>query len=607
MADTSTHPTLQDGQAALARAQYERAADIARSLMEAGQVEQATQLLESILERSPKLDLARALYAEQFLRREYWQEGADNFVLALQQASNSQARQRLEVFLADALQRMRRGSLPAALLQRFVDDIGQRTDHATTGETLEMVRAALDRDQSSPLSPRRPAGRKTAASSAAKAKESREQRPSHQSHDQVEASASKATGPFYGTRAVGVATVLGGPVGGSLLIGLNYLRHREGAKAFLSVIAAVGFMAGVVALAFALPDGGEVVSSLVGVVALVGPAMVAEKAQKPFITAQLEAGATEGSTGVAIGVGMAALLVQVGVLCCGAFGLAGSDMDKTYQSVLADGAIGARTFADVAVSASHVCAVTTQGEVLCWIKPDAKEKDQDFGQADPPDASFSAVAASGLSTCGVRSDGGIECWGLIGDNNYPIPPGDYVDVAVGGGHACGLKRSGLVACWGQNHDGQVDAPSKQFSAVAAAEFFSCGIGRDDGQVICWGDDAGGKTDAPEGSFVHIDAKVRRACGVRDDGEVVCWGEDMMSSLSVVERPERRYAQVSVGLLVECGITDTQELTCWGGSEYVEAVPKGRFKRLNIDFDHACAIAKDGQLECWGETPYRSDD
>ena len=52
----------------------------------------------------------------------------------------------------------------------------------------------------------------------------------------------------------------------------------------------------------------------------------------------------------------------------------------------------------------HGCALREDGTLACWGL-------NDYGQATPPEGTFTAVAAGSLHSCGIRTDGTLACWG----------------------------------------------------------------------------------------------------------------------------------------------------------------------------------------------------
>lgn len=132
-----------------------------------------------------------------------------------------------------------------------------------------------------------------------------------------------------------------------------------------------------------------------------------------------------------------------------------------------------------------------------------------------------SFAASASHVCAVSTDGHLSCWGsgtngLLGvgharDENEPVAvsfaPGNWpFQVATSDSHSCARLTSGEVACWGGRNDwgelgfamrSAVYVPSKLDSlasdvvAVATGVSSSCALTKG-GAVWCWGDDRNGQ-------------------------------------------------------------------------------------------------------------------
>jgi alpha-tubulin suppressor-like RCC1 family protein len=99
------------------------------------------------------------------------------------------------------------------------------------------------------------------------------------------------------------------------------------------------------------------------------------------------------------------------------------------------------TYTAVAAGGWHTCALGSDSTLTCW-------GDNSFGQADPPEGTYTAVDAGWAHTCSLRADGAITCWGDNTHEQTSPPPGDYTDLAAGGTHTCALRADRTIVCWG---------------------------------------------------------------------------------------------------------------------------------------------------------------
>ncbi|AKV02689.1 hypothetical protein AKJ09_09352 [Labilithrix luteola] len=131
-----------------------------------------------------------------------------------------------------------------------------------------------------------------------------------------------------------------------------------------------------------------------------------------------------------------------------------------------------------AASASHVCAVTTDGRLFCWgngtngllgvghARDESEPADVSFAQGDWP----FQISAADSHSCARLTNGEVACWG--GGNTWgelgfatrsaayvpskltTLAP-DIVAVATGLSSSCALTKGGAVWCWGDDRSGQL--------------------------------------------------------------------------------------------------------------------------------------------------------
>ena len=147
-------------------------------------------------------------------------------------------------------------------------------------------------------------------------------------------------------------------------------------------------------------------------------------------------------------------------------------------------------FASVSTGTDHSCAVKLDGSGVCWGSNYSKE-------SEVPAAKYVTISAGPqhghfgyAHSCGITNSGSAACWGAeyeYGGPNFgqaKPPEGTFTDIAAGTSHSCGLKTDLAVTCWG-NEIFYEEKPGGTFTAIAGGNYNMCGI-RDNGSVECWG-------------------------------------------------------------------------------------------------------------------------
>ncbi|MCE7980822.1 MAG: hypothetical protein DYG89_06490 [Caldilinea sp. CFX5] len=181
---------------------------------------------------------------------------------------------------------------------------------------------------------------------------------------------------------------------------------------------------------------------------------------------------------------------------------------------------------------AHTCAVTTDGGVKCWGSNHKGELgDGTSGERrDVPDdvvglqgITVQAVTAGGYFTCALTVEGEVLCWGAndegqlgtLNTENQPTPvkvmTRDNVPltgikaISAGAEHTCALTTQGGVKCWGRNREGQLGngtTDAKSFpvdvvglssgvKAIGVGYHHSCAVLLTGG-AKCWGANAKGQ-------------------------------------------------------------------------------------------------------------------
>lgn len=246
----------------------------------------------------------------------------------------------------------------------------------------------------------------------------------------------------------------------------------------------------------------------------------------------------------------------------------------------------------VAVGASHVCAVLAAGNVRCWgtgsLGALGYGNTITIGDDDvPADAGDVMVGASVLQlsvgqgfTCALLADSGrVRCWGnggrgklgygntlSVGDNQVPAVAGDVdvggrvIQIASGEAHTCALLQGGTVRCWGFNSSGQLGYGSRE------------DVGDDEVPASVGDVDVGG-------TVVSVGAGGNHTCVVLSTGAVRCWGEA---------------AQGQLGYGNTNPIGDDETPNVAGDIDL-----GGSVSQLAVGSNHNCALLRNGTVRCWG--------
>ncbi len=315
----------------------------------------------------------------------------------------------------------------------------------------------------------------------------------------------------------------------------------------------------------------------------------------------------------------------------------------------------------VTAGRTHSCAVTEQGEVMCWGSNVFGQGGKNLGWAPVPvfglDAGVEKIDIDFDHACAVVS-GGAKCWGnngfgQLGDGtktHRPVPTNvsgltsGVVDIGVGLRFSCALTVAGAVKCWGENAGVHSAVPvvipglEQDIRALSVGGGHACVLTTDHG-VKCWGDNRFGQLgdgttqsrNTPvdvidlTGNVQAVTAGYSHTCALMKDGGIKCWGlngdgqlgdgtrESRTAPVDVLALPPAQ--MVTAGGDHTCAITIAGALKCWGanhmgqlgnGSQDAssEPVDVAGLTRNVIAVDagsaHTCAITTFGRTACWGE-------
>lgn len=292
----------------------------------------------------------------------------------------------------------------------------------------------------------------------------------------------------------------------------------------------------------------------------------------------------------------------------------GINADDTETETSEDSDSDTLRYQQIDVGEGFVCGVTDSLNLHCW------GDNTDIMSEVMPSEKISAVSAGFHHVCALRTDGEVVC---LGDNLFgqcDAPSGSYIAVAAGGRHSCALRASGEAVCWGDNQYQQAEPPDTRFSQVEAHEDCNCGL-TEDGRMECWGNDAFDHCIARDGTFSDISIGSYRSdenrdiesnddyqyiCAVGDDGNV-CYGNGMIWADG--DMPPDGCSAVAAGGLVIYWITADGKMIFSGNTYELESdvtdrisaqENMGGFLDAASGYGHTCAIATNHTYLCWDD-------
>jgi alpha-tubulin suppressor-like RCC1 family protein len=284
----------------------------------------------------------------------------------------------------------------------------------------------------------------------------------------------------------------------------------------------------------------------------------------------------------------------------------------------------------IAAGYDHACGVMADGAVRCI------GRDNEWGEATPPEGPFVQVVAGEWRSCGLRPDGTATCWGRQA-TEYPPPTATFERLAAGGASTCGLTAAGEILCWGSGGAAQTPPPVGPFVNLTVGGDRACAI-RADNSIACWGSDWrgpdwAGVNSVPVGQFQEVSNSGGAGCRRDANGRASCWG------LGVVPPAEVSLRQIAAGSAGSCGVLadgtgacwcapsdwscqapfgnvaqvgmgsfgGSSDTVCWLGTDGAITCsgmpqgypPSGVFRQVAVAYDAACAVRDDGTATCWG--------
>jgi alpha-tubulin suppressor-like RCC1 family protein len=339
------------------------------------------------------------------------------------------------------------------------------------------------------------------------------------------------------------------------------------------------------------------------------------------------AGVVAVSNPIAAGTGYTCAMKEAnGITCWGSNQSSQHGNGTTTAYSVGSTVIGVTLTQGLSSGLSSSCAIQPGGGAVCW-------GDNRFGNVGNGTATFNLVstptAVLGLTNtvalahgsahvCAVRSDGKVLCWGFniagqLGNGSFgstPVTTAQVVPnlpaavaVAAGNLHTCALAATGSVYCWGASPYGQVgviagavivvpfEVPGLTDAvAISSRDNFTCAL-KANGTVACWGENSNyftptvlpgtdtyiatprliaGLTDA-----VNVQVAFDSVCALKANGTVACLGRNTAG-------------QIGQGT-TSSAVTTTSVVS---GLSDVRAISAG--------YSHYCALKSNGAGTCWGD-------
>lgn len=230
----------------------------------------------------------------------------------------------------------------------------------------------------------------------------------------------------------------------------------------------------------------------------------------------------------------------------------------TYLPVEVEGLGPSDPVLDLAVGATHVCAVLTSGKVMCWSASN-DHGELGCGACSPTGIPQEVSGLDGVAAKAVRVDvgykfscaaletGAVRCWGRGNKGQLGSGTGDQLTpVDVPG-------VSGAVDVYTRSNNGDEDEVTADNNVVYAR--------LDDGGVMFWGNDTAPIAVQGIGAPVNeVAPTTGRTCALLNDESVSCWRNDTLSpqAFTAVEGVlslRSSYNQV-------CGVLRDRSVHCW---------------------------------------------
>jgi len=230
----------------------------------------------------------------------------------------------------------------------------------------------------------------------------------------------------------------------------------------------------------------------------------------------------------------------------------------------------------VAITAGqeHFCAIVSEG-VVCWGLNNYNQLNLESSTVyrsqpiyiDGLDAGVRDISAGSYHTCAVTQEGEVVCWGtnksgqvgngMTQEKSEPVRvsglDSEVIAVATGNRHSCALDIEGKVSCWGSNIFGQLGDGTCRDSLTPVE------VRQEDDRVV------------------SITGGSSHTCYITEEGTAKCWGLNDLGQLGDGSfdsscRPSavanlQNVRAVSAGIFFTCASLSGDVHMCWGNNSY----------------------------------------